>query len=336
VVGLIAIVQWSRIRNDDVLKDIVLNGIWAGALATVAYDLVRIPIIHAGVPVFKAISYFGTVFVGADRPTFASEFIGWAYHLSNGVSFGLMYAAVSTRRRLWSAVAWGMFLEVMMLLTPYAEIFGYQRNAQYFAITLGSHAVYGMTLWFGLQHFSLLRVRRHAKTLFAGVFGIPLILALIAVDFNVGYAKSIPNSPPSYVGQHLYTVWNVPEPDRIAAIWTLRRFVEPNAEFYFIEPFDKIRFGKPFDVPEATIRRQATVSATEVLVRAQNLDQDLKLMNFAKAMSLIEVTPWLLPADHNAQQLAEDFRNAAQRACGERLHSNCLPSLLSEIDHLVR
>src|SRR5262249_34448175 len=153
------------------LRVLILEGLWAGALATVVYDVVRIPIVHAGVPVFKAISYFGTVFLNQERPTLASEVVGWAYHLSNGVSFGLMYTAIAQRRRVWTAVAWGMLLEVMMLLTPYAEIFGYQRDARFLAITLSSHAAYGLTLWGGLQYFTFMRVRGQLLRFTAAIAG---------------------------------------------------------------------------------------------------------------------------------------------------------------------
>src|SRR5205085_2893168 len=118
----------------------------------------------------------------------------------------------------------------------------------------------------------------------------------------------------SYVGQHLYTAWNVPEPDRVAAIWIMKRFAEPTAEFNFIEPFDKIRFGKPFDVPEAKIRRQATISATEVLVADQSLNRNVRLAALARAITVIEVTPWLVPADREAEQIADDFRKAAEES----------------------
>jgi hypothetical protein len=81
-------------HGKDQVRDLLLSGLWAGALATLAYDVVRIPVAHSGIPVFKAISYFGTVLLGVQSPTPLSEVLGWAYHLSNGVSFGLMYVAL--------------------------------------------------------------------------------------------------------------------------------------------------------------------------------------------------------------------------------------------------
>jgi Chromate resistance exported protein len=61
---------------------------------------------------------------------------------------------------------------------------------------------------------------------------------------------------------HLYTVWNVHEPDRVAAVWVMQRFAYRDAVFRFIEPFEKVKFGTPFDMPEAAVRRTGTQSAT--------------------------------------------------------------------------
>ena len=95
--GLVALGWLAWHRNGREAQFLLWSGLCAGCLATLAYDIVRIPLVHSGVPIFKAISYFGTALLGLERPTGASELLGWAYHLSNGVSFGLMYAALVTR-----------------------------------------------------------------------------------------------------------------------------------------------------------------------------------------------------------------------------------------------
>src|SRR6185312_5095783 len=272
-------------------------GLWAGALATLAYDVVRIPVAHSGIPVFKAISYFGTVLLGVQAPTPLSETLGWAYHLSNGVSFGLMYAALVSKPRIYSAIIWGLTLEAVMLMTPYAEVFGYRRDAKFFVITIGAHAVYGAVLYLGLQ-------------LWQGTA-----------------AFSLKPSPPAYIGPHLYTTWDVPEPDRIVAMWMTRRFVDPKATFYFIKPFERIRYGQPFDIPEAEIRRHGIESATQFLVARQGLSSDKKLDAFARMTYLNEITPWMLASDPQAGQLTQQLRLAAEQHCGEALRPECTESL---------
>src|SRR5262249_31237096 len=139
------------------------------------------------------------------------------------------------------------------------------------AISISSHAVYGLVIWLGLRSFLDGRERPAAGWLAAGLLAVPVGLGAMAGDFNLRYAPKIPMSPPPYIGPHLYTAWNVPEPDRVAVIWLMQRFVDRSATFQFIAPFEKVKFGKPFDIPEADVRRSATQSATQVLVAERRL-----------------------------------------------------------------
>lgn len=335
--GLISVTILGQAKGLRERVGLLESGLWAGGLATLAYDIVRIPVAHSGVPVFKAISYFGTVLLGVQSPTLLSETLGWAYHLSNGVSFGLMYAALVSKPQLYSAVIWGLTLEVVMLLTPYAEIFGYRRDAKFFAITFGAHAVYGLVLylalrlWTGIGSFQLGSV--HVA---AGLLCVPLGLSLIAADSYKRYSKSLPPSPPAYIGPSLYTTWDVAEPDRIVAMWVTKRFVEPQATFYFIKPFDAIRYGRPFDIPEAEIRRHGIRSATQFLLEQRGLNSDAKLNTLARMTYLNEVTPWMLASDTEAGQLTQRLRLAAEKECGESLSANCIERLFNELDHFYQ
>lgn len=324
-----SLLSWAWRTSWAEAKLLLLGGFYSGLLATLAYDVVRIPIVHAGIPVFKAISYFGTVLVGQDHPTPLSEFLGWSYHLSNGISFALMYGALAVRAGPVTAVLWGLSLEGAMLLTPYAEVFGYQRDARFMAITIGSHAVYGFVLWLGLRYYE--RIANRSAWIGGATALVPVALGAIAADFNAMYASKIPQSPPAYVGSHLYTVWNVPEPDRVAVIWLTKRYVDQDAVFHFIEPFEKIKFGTPFDVPEASVRRSGTQSATQVVLANTGL-KDKKLEALARVTAMTEVSPWMLSTDVSAGLLAERMRKRADSTCGRNLTNGCLPALMQDLD----
>lgn len=344
-VGLLSIelmgcgLVYLRVTKSDKKQtaELFQSGLWAGALATLAYDIVRIPVAHSGIPVFKAISYFGTVLLGVQFPTPLSETLGWAYHLTNGVSFGLMYAALVSKPRLYSAVIWGLTLEAVMLMTPYAEVFGYRRDAKFFVITIGAHAVYGAVLFLALRWWTTtggFRLKRAYVA--AGLLCVPLGLTLIATDSYRRYSGSLPPSPPAYIGPHLYTTWDVAEPDRIVAMWITQRFVNPQATFYFIKPFDPLRYGQPFDVPEAQIRRHGIRSATQFLLDERGLNSDAKLNTLARMTYLNEVTPWMLASDPEAGQLTQRLRLAADKHCGQNLSTNCIELLFSELDDIYR
>jgi len=328
--GVAGFAWYARTRQRRDAMRLLAGGLWAGCLATLVYDLVRVPVAHAGIPVFKAISYFGTVLLGADQPTLASEVLGWSYHLSNGVSFALMYAAIAVRPGPFTAVLWGLSLEGAMLLTPYAEVFGYQRDARFLAITIGSHACYGLMLWLVLRQWN----RREPSGMAVGssVALAGLGLFLMAADFHRLEAASLPASPPSALGPDLYVTWDVPEPDRLAALWALKRFADPGARFHFVAPFQTLAYGVPFDVPEAEIRRAGSRSATEVLLDRVRQPADARLALLARTAHLSEVAPWMMPSDPEADALARALRDAAAASCGMRLRAACLEDVFQTID----
>jgi hypothetical protein len=262
----------------------------------------------------------------------ASEVVGWAYHLSNGVSFGLMYAVIVRRAGPVTAVLWGLVLEGVMLLTPYAEVFGYHMDSRFLAITIGAHMVYGLVLWLALRLWRFPVKQPSTRSLALGILGTVLGIALIAVDFHQRYAEALPPSPPPYIGSHLYTTWDVPEPDRLAALWVLKRFVDPAARFYAVPPFSVIKHGRPFDLPEAEIRRQGASSATQVLIAKHGLETNPRLQALADMTHLAEVTPWMLLAHPDAQDLAQALRQVSAEACGQVLSANCLEPIFAFLD----
>ena len=323
LIALLAI--WARVQGQTELYQRIVAGCWAGALATLFYDIVRVPIVWNGLPVFKAISYFGTVILEQPSPTVLSEAVGWTYHFSNGVGFGMMYAAMVSKPRWWTAVAWGLTLELAMLLTPYAEVFGYKVNSKFLSITIGAHVVYGLALWFALRYWlgggTFEAPKPRSALLLWGLFLIaPLGVGATAVDFHRRHAKTIPGSPPGYIGPHLYTTWNSFEPDRLAALWVLKRFVDPQARFHFVEPFSQIIYGKGFDVPEAETRRSGTESVTQVLLAQNGLERDPKLEALGRMAHLYEVSPWMLPSDRVAQQLGQGLIEATKRPELSNMH----------------
>lgn len=336
---LIGLATWARFFSQDELWKRFVAGLWAGALATLAYDVVRLPISLWDVPVFKSISYFGTLILDLPSPTPLSEWVGWTYHLTNGVTFGLMYALVVKVPRWWTAVLWGVLLEGAMLVTPYAEVFGYQLAPPFVAMTLGAHVVYGLALWWALVSWSSFQsspqqVKPHS---FRFRFTAGLVLAILGIggvawSFHHQHAHRIPPSPPSYIGPHLYTTWDVAEPDRLAALWVLKRFVDPDAQFYFVPPMTRITFGQAFDTPEADMRRSATASATEVLVETKKLSTDPKLAALAEMTHLYEVSRWMLSSHPDAQRLGQELVTSAD-GCQKFLTPGCLDPVFAFLDH---
>ncbi|MDB5302007.1 MAG: hypothetical protein JWO87_3670 [Phycisphaerales bacterium] len=154
-------------RGDGRLFRAVVIGAAGGLIAAFAYDLFRMPFVIAAadksgplwlrLPLFKVFPRFGAMILG--QPFTAqqtdSQFpllthvVGWAYHFSNGITFGVMYMALvgeASRRSWWWAIALAVGLELAMLFTPYTGFFGIGLTARFVIVTLSAHLIFGIAL----------------------------------------------------------------------------------------------------------------------------------------------------------------------------------------------
>src|SRR5437763_2970873 len=154
---LIAMALLDLAKGDRRLWRAVLIGSIGGLLAAFAYDLFRLPFVVAAIdhvgpawarlPLFKVFPRFGAMILG--QPFTAAQtdsqfpllthVVGWIYHFSNGITFGIMYMALigDAGRRSWAwAIALAVFLELAMLFTPYMHVFGIASTSRFVVVTL--------------------------------------------------------------------------------------------------------------------------------------------------------------------------------------------------------
>ena len=141
----------------------IMIGSVAGLIAAVGYDIFRLPFVfayglglHGIVPalqLFKVFPRFGAMLLGQSveqqQYSLAAHLLGWAYHFSNGLTFGIMYLAVvgDARKHHWVwAVVMAVGLELGMLLTPYPAFFGIRATPTFVVVTLTAHLVFGVVL----------------------------------------------------------------------------------------------------------------------------------------------------------------------------------------------
>jgi hypothetical protein len=166
-VALVGLALVDRSRGGGQLWRGVVIGAMAGFLAACAYDLFRIPFVVAAadkvgpdwlrLPLFKVFPRFGALILGQpfdatttdSQFTLAAHLVGWVYHFSNGITFGVMYMALvgdaSRRSWLW-AVLFATGLEMAMLLTPYTTFFGLHATTRFVIVTFAAHAIFGVAL----------------------------------------------------------------------------------------------------------------------------------------------------------------------------------------------
>ena len=171
LVVLTGLAWFDRARGDGQMWRAVVIGLGCGLLAAAAYDVFRLPFvfskqwgISAVVPpmqLFKVFPRFGAMILGQPIEqsiySAAAQVLGWAYHYSNGATFGVMYVAMigNPARRHWAwAVVMAVALELGMLLTPYPQVFGIPVNARFVIVTMAAHGIFGVGLGLATRHFA--------------------------------------------------------------------------------------------------------------------------------------------------------------------------------------
>src|SRR4051794_18166284 len=164
---LIAMAIIDRARGDRRLWRAVVMGAVGGLLAAFAYDLFRLPFVIASIdhvgpawarlPLFKVFPRFGAMILGQpftpeqtdSQFPLITHVVGWIYHFSNGITFGVMYMALigdATRRSWLWAIAVAVGLELAMLFTPYTSFFGIGMTTRFVVVTLTAHLIFGIAL----------------------------------------------------------------------------------------------------------------------------------------------------------------------------------------------
>jgi len=135
----------------------------AGLVAAFGYDIFRLPFVFARdlgidrvvppLPLFKVFPRFGAMILGQplEQPMCAplTQVLGWAYHFSNGLTFGIMYLARlnDANRRHWAwAMVFAVGLELGMLFTPYPRFFGIALAPKFVVVTVAAHLVFGVVM----------------------------------------------------------------------------------------------------------------------------------------------------------------------------------------------
>ena len=172
------------------LQERIRVGAMAGALGTLGYDVVRLPFALAGQRVFAPIESYGVLIADASTSSGLTSTLGWLYHLSNGVTFGIAYAAVMARRPWPWGVVWGLLLETVAVFSPFSARYGLSGQVVPIAIAYGAHVFYGYPLGRVVQDLdragaTLRRVGRHSVAL----------ILVAAVVIIVGWHRPWSRSP---------------------------------------------------------------------------------------------------------------------------------------------
>jgi len=164
----------SLSKVGDEWRDRIRVGALGGLAGTLGYDIVRVPFAIAGQRVFAPIESYGLLIADASASSALTSALGWLYHFSNGITFGIAYAAVAARRHWAWGVLWGLVLESVALFSPFGTRYGIAGQLGPIAIAYGAHLAYGYPLGKIVQNFDAFRSR-------LGRFTVAIVLSVSAV-----------------------------------------------------------------------------------------------------------------------------------------------------------
>jgi hypothetical protein len=144
---LIGVWFWSGRNGRSYLHQGLTIGFWGGLLGTLAYDAIRVPfLVLLGQRVFAPISVYGVWLGEAAISSRLTEALGWGYHFSNGITFGIMFALFMRRRHWLWAILWAFILETIAIASPFSQIFNLTGNYSAIGIAYLGHVAYGLPL----------------------------------------------------------------------------------------------------------------------------------------------------------------------------------------------
>lgn len=148
------------------LTNRIWTGVWAGAAATAALDIIRLTGFSLGWLPGNNPRMFGVLILDqmAHGPDDLSDFVGSLYHFWVGSTLGLTYTLLFGRTRWWGGLIFGGgFVELGMMTTPPMVIamsvgyFGldyYGRGWEVLATSVPAHIAFGTVLGLLLERYT--------------------------------------------------------------------------------------------------------------------------------------------------------------------------------------
>ena len=136
----------APITGLEELRKRIRVGAVGGLVGTAGYDLFRIPFVLSGMRLLAPVDSYGLLISGHSQGSNLTGTYGWLFHLSTGVTFGIMYAVVAARRSQWWGIAWAMVLETATVVSPFRDRYGLNGMIGIIAIAYGAHVFYGWPL----------------------------------------------------------------------------------------------------------------------------------------------------------------------------------------------
>lgn len=129
---------------------------------------------------------------------------------------------------------------------------------------------------------------------------------------------------------HLYITWETLELDRGASAWLIKRFVDPEATFHFVEDGTFPTTGIAFDIPGATFVRTHEQTTYDRITSAYNIS-DPAVIAIGDVVRALEIGRWQVGDE---EELAAIEIEVQQRIDLASNPNQALDSLFAYFDQL--
>lgn len=147
MIFLLCVQIWAGRAGRLLIVNRIRVGFVAGLVGLVAYNGARWAmgwLLSLSSSPFYSIFIFGGLITGKPTESTAAAIAGWLYHVSNGVTFGIMYTLLAGSARWWLGLVWGMVLELAMLIIyPSSAILRPPALVPFVVVSMTSHALFG-------------------------------------------------------------------------------------------------------------------------------------------------------------------------------------------------
>ncbi len=91
--------------------------------------------------------------------------------------------------------------------------------------------------------------------------------------------------------QKIFATWEGFEPDKLASIWLIKRFIAPGASVRIYPKGQSIKEGIPFDTPYSEISRKFNRCTFESLLEHYRI-KEKRLVNMGRLIHDMEINTW--------------------------------------------
>ena len=159
---LIALTVWAGRNDRALLFNRLAVGTVAGCVGLVAYDVTRFVVqnvLPVGFNAFVSLPAYGSLMTGKPLDSGTALAAGWAYHISNGLTFGVIYSILAGPARWWWGLAWGGLLELGMVIV-FPSILRPSSIGGFLLVNVLGHGAFGAAVGLWCQGRAAAEVRR--------------------------------------------------------------------------------------------------------------------------------------------------------------------------------